>query len=715
MMSSHEKIFIIDDEQRMCDSLTALLSGEGYQVAAFQSSSDAIAALGRDRVDLVITDIKMAGPDGLEILRVVKEIDPAIPVILMTGFGSLDTALEAIEKGAYDYLLKPVEFAYLELAVRRALEKRRSELAEARLMEELKISNIILKRRIDELDALYEAGKSIGSSANLDELLRQIVVLAATVTEAQVGSIMLLDERRQYLKVAAEIGHESDDVTNVRLPIGESIAGYVAKTGEALVIRDVEQDDRFKRINKEKYGAASLLSVPLRIKNMVLGVINMANKSGGGPFTDDDLRLLATFASQAAVAVDDASQFEKNRRRLAEVELLNEMATQMHTIESVGRFRDTLVQKLRRIFPIDYAIWFTWNREAGSLTPEGATGQADIPLTESGRIDLARVRPDSIRIEGLDLAAMNLGDIRALSDAISERIAGNQLYPRPDRAFMAVPIFRGGELAHILYMGSAAEQGYSDEDIDLAKLVISQSAVLFEREKAVINATRLMTMGNMISEISHDLRRPLNSIRGTMSILWQRHPELLEEMPMLKGLEDEVHRMNELVRELVDFSNPNRYETSRLDLRGAVLRAAELVTPDLKKKQIELKTEFAAAPWEIIANKNQLIEMFLNLLLNAMDAMPKGGTLTIKGVIERPEHKEADYLAIKVIDTGHGIKTEHLSRVFDRYFTTKDTGTGLGLAVVDRIASAHHGLVRVESMAGNGACFSIFFPIATAE
>ena len=184
---------------------------------------------------------------------------------------------------------------------------------------------------------------------------------------------------------------------------------------------------------------------------------------------------------------------------------------------------------------------------------------------------------------------------------------------------------------------------------------------------------------------------------------------------MLKGLEEEVHRMNELVRELVDFSNPNRYETSKLDLRQTVLRAAELVEPDLRKRKIELKTEFSGVNWEIIANKNQLIEMFLNLLLNAMEAMPDGGTLTIRGLVERPEHKDADYLAIKMTDTGHGIKDEHLSRVFDRYFTTKDTGTGLGLAVVDRIVSAHHGLVRVESVAGNGACFSVYFPIVSRE
>ncbi len=714
-MSLSEKIVIIDDEKRMCDSLSALLSGEGYRVEAFQNSADAVAQLGRDRIDLVISDIKMAGPDGLEILRLVKERDPAIPVILMTGYASLETALEAINKGAYDYLLKPVEFAYLALAVRRALEKRRAELAEARLLEELKLSNFILKRRLDELDALYEAGKSIGSSTNLNDLLRQIVVLAATVTEAQVGSIMLLDEHKEFLRVAAAIGLEPDVVAQTRLPVGESIAGYVAKSGEPLVIADVESDPRFKRTNKEKYGAASMLCVPLRIKNSVLGVINMANKQGRTPFSEDDLRLLSTFASQAAVAVDDANQFEKSRRRLIEFEILHEISLQMHTLGSVGKFRELLVSKLRRIFPIDYAVWFTWNRESGTLVPEGATGADKLPLTESGKIDLSKVPVEAVTIADLSITNADLESVAVLSRKLSSRMEEHHLYPKPGGAFMAIPIYRGNAPAYLLCLGSSAEHGYSDEDISLARLVISQSAVLFERERALVNSTRLLTMGSMISEISHDLRRPLNSIRGSMSILWQRHPELLTELPMLKGLEDEVHRMNELVRELVDFSNPNRYETTTLDMRQTIARVGELISQDLRKRHVSFASEFASANWEIIANKNQLIEMFLNLFLNALDAMPNGGTLTVRGLVERPEHKKSDYLAIKVIDSGAGIKKEHLSRVFDRYFTTKDTGTGLGLAVVDRIMSAHNGTVRVESEEGKGACFTVYFPYTPAE
>jgi len=239
---------------------------------------------------------------------------------------------------------------------------------------------------------------------------------------------------------------------------------------------------------------------------------------------------------------------------------------------------------------------------------------------------------------------------------------------------------------------------------------MSQAPLLFEKEKAVLNATRLMTMGNMISEISHDLRRPLTSIRGGLQIVTQRWPELIEQSDFFKMAEQEIHRMNDLVRELVDFSNPNRYETAKLDLRQIVRRAAELVGPDLKKHQIEFVSEFADVGWDIIANKNQILEVFLNLFINAIDAMSDGGSLSVRGRLERPPHRHEDYLAIRVTDTGHGIKKEHLSRVFDRYFTTKETGTGLGLAVVERVISAHAGTLHLESTEGRGTTITVYFP-----
>jgi signal transduction histidine kinase/CheY-like chemotaxis protein len=694
----------------MCDSLTALLRGEGHDVTGYLSPPEAIGAIRKERADLVITDIKMPEMDGLEVLRSIKEIDEGIPVILLTGHASLNSALDAISKGAYDYLLKPVEFQHLEAVVNRALELRRNELARLRLVEELRLSNIILQRRVGELNALYEAGKSIGSSANLSELLRQIVVLAASVTEANVGSIMLVDERREYLTIEAAIGLEDEIVRRTRLPMGASIAGYVAQTGEALIVEDVEDDDRFKRINQERYGKSSLLCAPLRIKNTILGVINMASKSGEHEFTSDDLRLLTTFASQAAVAVDDAYQFERSRRRLIEFEILHEIAADLTSIDNLTAFRNALVEKLRRVFQVDYAIWFDWDRENEILLPTGAIGDIDLPLTESGKIDLAKVSRDAIAVTDVNLNDFGIDDVIRLSHFVGEKLRTNSHFPKPKEAYMAIPIVRGGDLAHVFYLGAEIDRAYGDDDISLARLVISQASVLFEKERALLNATRLMTMGNMISEISHDLRKPLTAIKGGLQIVKERWPDIAQKSEFFQLAEEEIHRMNGLVRELVDFSNPNKYETSKLDLRHIILRASELVGPDLRKRKIKFSYEFEDANWETIVNKNQMMEVFLNLFINAMDAMPQGGELSVQGLVETPPHKKETYLAVRVTDTGVGIKKEHLSRVFERYYTTKDTGTGLGLSVVERVISAHNGTLHLTSKPGKGTSFTVYLP-----
>ena len=708
MSAATEKIIIIDDEKRMCDSLTALLQGEGYQVRSFQQSPEAIDSIRNERVDLVITDIKMPQMDGLEILKLVKEIDEDIPVILMTGYASLDTAVDAIARGAYDYLMKPVEFTYL---VKRALEKRRAELARLRLLEELKLSNMILQRRIGELNALYEAGKSIGSSANLAELLRQLVTLASTVTEANTGSIMLLDERKEYLTIKAAIGLDEKIIKNTRLPIGASIAGYVAQTGEAIMIDDVESDDRFQRINRERYHTTSLLCTPLRIKNNILGVINMSNKENNRAFTADDLRLLTTFASQAAVAVDDANQFEKNRRRLIEFQILNEMSGELPQVESWDEFSNILVEKLSRLISVEYAILFLWDRGTGALVPSGVIGKTEIPLTESGKIDLRKITRSSISLSGIDLGQFDYQDLNGLSTLMGEKLSENELFPTPHEAYMAIPIMRSGELAYVFYLGSESDRAYSEDDISLAKLIVSQAALIFEKEKAILNSTRLVTMGNMISEISHDLRKPLTSIKGGLQIIKQRMPKALNNSDVFTVVEDEIFRMNELVRELVDFSNPNKYETEKVDMQFIVNRAGELVGPDLRKQNIKFETDFEDINWEVIANKNQVLEVLLNLYINSLGAMPEGGTLTVKGLIEKPHHRDQDYMTVKVIDTGVGIKKENLPKIFDRYYTTKETGTGLGLSVVERIISAHGWTLHVDSIEGVGTTFSIYIPL----
>ncbi len=333
-----------------------------------------------------------------------------------------------------------------------------------------------------------------------------------------------------------------------------------------------------------------------------------------------------------------------------------------------------------------------------------------IPMTRSGKIDLRQTSWQALAFRLDSHCQQDVNDIPALTNLVIKWLQGNNVFPQPKNANMAIPILKYGELAHIFFLGADTENDYGQEDISLAKLVISQSAVLFEREKSLLNATRLLTMGNMISEISHDLRRPLTTIKGGLQIIKSRSGSELADSDLFVNVEDEVHRMNELVKELVDFSNPKKYQTERVDLRQIINKASELVGPDLRKKNISYWSSFDEADWNVIINKNQVLEVFLNLFINAVDAMSNNGQLTVHGTVERPEHKKIDYLAVKVTDTGEGIRRENLSKIFDRYFTTKSTGTGLGLAVVERIISAHDGTLGVQSEEGKGTTFTVYLP-----
>jgi signal transduction histidine kinase len=442
----------------------------------------------------------------------------------------------------------------------------------------------------------------------------------------------------------------------------------------------------------------------------VLGVINLANKKERKIFTNHDLKLAATFASQAAVAIDDARQFEDNLKKLKEFSILFELSEKLSSVGSVSAMRNAIFEYIKKLMPIEYALWFEWYPIQNNLRPVGAVGTG-IPLTDSGSINLEEIKSNEITLHDLELDNLDLNNIPILSKYLSEKIALYPAYPKPGANFTALPVIQEGELKHIFCIGSKNDRPYINQEISLARLIISQASGIYEREKALLNATRLLTMGNMISEISHDLRRPLTNIKGWLQILRQKYPSVAGDADFFGMAEEEIHRLNDLVKELVDFSKPHKYETEIRDIRIIIKRAAELIGPEFRKKNITFTESYDDSNYEIIMNKNQILEVFLNLFLNSIDAMDKAGKLHVSGKIDRPSFKKKDYLTITVSDNGYGIKKENLSRIFDRYYTSKDTGTGLGLVVVERIISAHGGTLEVHSTLEKGTDFILYFPI----
>jgi signal transduction histidine kinase len=275
----------------------------------------------------------------------------------------------------------------------------------------------------------------------------------------------------------------------------------------------------------------------------------------------------------------------------------------------------------------------------------------------------------------------------------------------------AVPIIAEGALHGVFCVGSSSGRSITQSQKEIVSIVASQAASVYERQRALLNATRLITMGNLISEISHDLKKPLTNIKSSLQILREKKSVESRREELLLSAEQEVMRLAELVKELVNFSKPESYQPERKPLALILDKAVKLIEPDLSARQIELSRQYAPDLPSLLVNEKTILEAFLNVLINALESMSEGGKLSLDARVIWEEERAEKLVEIIIRDSGTGIPPETLSRLFERYFTTKEGGSGLGLTVVDRVIKAHNGFIKVESRVGKGTAFNIYLPV----
>jgi two-component system sensor histidine kinase HydH len=173
---------------------------------------------------------------------------------------------------------------------------------------------------------------------------------------------------------------------------------------------------------------------------------------------------------------------------------------------------------------------------------------------------------------------------------------------------------------------------------------------------------------------------------------------------------EEVDRMGRVISELLDFARPPKLNLKSSNVNDLLMHSARLVQQEAAAKNVQLQLDLSSSSIEADVDPDQLTQCFLNLYLNALQAMGNGGHLTITSTI-----KNRDIVAIDIEDNGPGISTDDLNKIFDPYYTTKATGTGLGLAIVHKIIEAHRGLIKVHSDTGQGTVFSITIPLKAAK
>jgi signal transduction histidine kinase len=350
---------------------------------------------------------------------------------------------------------------------------------------------------------------------------------------------------------------------------------------------------------------------------------------------------------------------------------------------------------------------------AAARSNRGAFTESPTPRTHP-LVDVLRQEHDLLVLQELRdlLSSSKAGD--ASVTPLSEAVA----WMHERGVELIVPSFTEGTLLAFLALGPKRNhEPYTMDDVAMFSGLANQAALgienamFFEERKTseayMIQSEKLASLGQLASGMAHEIHNPLTIISGEAQLYLERHKgEDAEVDKVLRSIIEECHRAADITRRILRFAKPSPSEFQPVDLRATVEEAFQLIAYQVRLDRVERTVEAPSDLPKISGNQNQLQEVFLNLIVNACQAMGEtGGALHVKlahanGCVEA-----------KVTDTGPGISPSRLTKIFDPFFTTKSTGTGLGLFVAQRIVHAHNGSIDVESTEGTGTTFTIRLPV----
>lgn len=332
-----EPIVLVDDEEKLGELLADLVTKAGYSVLRFTQPTRVLDYVRDKKPLLLLTDLKMPEMSGLELATRARQAIPDLPVVILTGYASIETAVRALRSGIDDYLTKPFSYEELVKVLERVLRARRLEKENRRLVEqlqranqellghkrrltsevesaniELREANLRLTRIVEDLGLLHHVAQLSTTTREKRQLLEEALGSVCSRLRAEIGSVLVAEANE--LIAFAVFGDRSRELLNLRRPITGGIAGTVFETGRPL-FSGYEANPAANRLlaRRPRYQSGQFVSTPITARGRVIGVLSVADREGGLPFTREDAGLLETAAGEIGIAFDNLQQEEARR------------------------------------------------------------------------------------------------------------------------------------------------------------------------------------------------------------------------------------------------------------------------------------------------------------------------------------------------------------------------------------------------------------------
>jgi len=570
---------------------------------------------------------------------------------------------------------------------------------------------------LDALLPLVRVSETLLSEVEIERLYDLILSVVVEETGADMVSLMLLDESRQELCVEAARGLPRELVGVARVRVGERIAGRVAEKAEPLLLADRRTADPAIREAMQREELASALCVPLKLKGRVLGVLNAGKTGREAPFGNHDLGLLSILASQVAIAIENSRVHQATRSRTGQLAALNELGRVVTSSLDLDEVLRLAMQGINDIIRVEAGSLVLLNETTNELvfrvSLHGDSRQRPLLTLQMGEGIAGWVVKEGEPLLVPDVSA----DPRHLRQA-------SEKFGLEAHSILCVPLVIRDHVIGAIELVNKVGGEFTEEDLELlnsmaatiaialenARLYTELAEFTLELEKSqaqLVKAERLAATGKLAASLAHEINNPLQVIQNCLHLVTQRRPlDENKRQVYLSMAREEVQRLIDLVQRMLDFYRPSTESRGPLDVQAVLDDVLALVGKRLQHGNVMVHRNPLGPMPPVLGDANQVKQVFLNIIINAVEAMPAGGDLFIDVAWDG----QRDEVSASFTDTGEGIPPSELASIFDPFYTSKPKGTGLGLSISHGIIERHGGRIDVKSEVGQGSTFTLSLP-----